>query len=523
MLGAEIASDLTYDAIESTNLNAEAKAFAHGTAQVVGGGGAVVGTLYVASRLGMSTPVTALVSGLCLGIYQGYKRHQSLEKARTEFLALAADYEGIPDLFTSLETELPQILNSGFDAGDMERLLEIMQSPYYADIMTGMGWYFHERYFKSFINNVLPGIEEFSIGGSPDSPGAGNYASIGKSFGGQLYLLSLEMRCYPAKDVIRAFSKNLKVPMTEANYEAMRAAVRNPKNAEALKEYGPVIVEKLVDLWLGNVGYATGKYSVATWLASSSEQWAKRKEVGVAYGAKVAQLKSWILNPSTLSAEDEQFARMKQSSEASRVTTLEKNLDKKVTSGEITRAKADQIERDAIMSGTHMPQTSKSRTVAEIEVGQKQYSWMVAKYVDGMTGAFEEEFWSSNSTEGMVRDLGYKIRLIKSDGDVAKGDITPGVFITMLWRWLDDVQQHLHSREGAGWGQTAIWGGHMDAEEIRAANEALQLLRAKLSEYEKSGDATLLGDSTSHISDSKNTIFGVMGKIDRMVGENSRW
>lgn len=530
MLGAEIANDLTYDAIESTNLNDGVKAFAHGTAQVVGGGGAVVGTLYAASRLGMSTPVTALVSGLCLGIYQSYKRHQSLEKARSEFFTMAADYEQqnpeapkFRDLFASLEVELPQILNSNFDAGDRDRLREIMQSPYYADVMTGMGWYFHERYFKAFMNEVLPGVEEFSIGGSPDSPGGGNYQDIRKSFGGELYLLSLEMRCYPAKDVIQTFSKNLKVPMTEAGYEAMHAAVHDPKNAEVLKEYGPVLVEKLIDLWLGNVGYATGIYSTATWFASSSEQWAKRKEVGAAYGAKVAQLKSWILNPSAMHAEDEQFARMKQASDASRVAALEKNLDEKVAAKEITRAKADQIERDAVMSGTHLPQTFKVRTAAEIEAGQKHYSWMVSQYVDGMTGAFEENFWSSHSTEGMVSDLSNYIRLIKPDGDVAKGDITPGVFVTMLWRWLDDVQQHLHSREAAGWGQAAVWGGHMDAEEIRAANDELQLLRAKLAEYEKSGDANLLGDSVSYISDSKNTIFGVMGKIDRMVGEHASW
>lgn len=523
LLGAEIASDLTYEAIESTGLSTEAKAFAHGATQVVGGGGAVVGTLYVASRLGMSTPVTAVVSLACLEIYHGYKRHQSLEKARAEFLAMAADYEGVPDLFASLERELPQILNSGFDAVDMTRLNEIMQSPYYADIMTGMGWYFYERYFKSFVNDVLPGVESLTIGGSPDSSVAENYKTIRKSFGAEIYLLGLQMRCSSAKDVFRTFSQNLKVPMTEANYEALRAAVRAPKNAEALKEHGPVLVEKLIDLWLGNVGYASGTYAVATWLASSSDQWAKRKETGVAYGTKIAQLKSWILNPSAMRFEDEQFAKMKQASDAGRVATLEKRLDAKVAAGEMTDAKAEQIERDAIMSGAHIPQTLRPRTAAEIEAGQKHYSWMVSKYVDGMTGAFEEEFWSGDSTNGMVGELAGKIRLLKRDGDVGKGDITPGVFVTMLWRWLDDVQQHLHSRESAGWGQTAVWGGHMDAEEIRAANDLLELLRAKLNEYEKSGDPVLLGNSTSHIAPNKNTIFDVMGRIDLLVSENSRW
>lgn len=518
LLGADIAHDLTYDAIENTEWSPEVKGLAHLSTEAAGGVGAVGGTMYVASRLGATTPVTLVITTVGLGIYEAYRQHKNLSAAYQEFLTKTAEYPVYRERFAAIQKEMEADLNSGFDDAAQARLQAVLDNPEYQDLLQGMGWWFYESYYQNFEAQVRTFYVRDTI-----TPEIEAYQHLARTKAADILRLGLQLKHPELGPLLKVFRNNLIGTPSEVNISALKRVVHDPVNNDILKKHGALLVETYLDPWLSYIGYNSDVSTLASWTSSSSEEWARRAAIRESYGEDIAALRMAVLNPGADDVAEVQYQEMRAISDPVRVAHTESRVDTKVAAGEITPERGEEIKRDAVMNGSLMTAQVLSPTQPELEYGRLIYSRGVSEYVDWATNSFEEEFWSGNSTSdsGMSGFISIRSRGIKMppQGDAANGDITPGVMIGMVRAWIDDVQQHLHNRESAGWGQTAIWGGYLDDDEMRLVNQKLDLLRAKITAYEKTWDATILGDVYSN----KDDVFGMMRQIDGIMSDNQSW
>jgi len=308
MVGAGVVTDLTSGPIQNTDWDPETKAVAHVSSGVVGGVGGAGGSLLLASRLGMSNPVTfgvGLVVGVGYAAHKDYKKTGALKEARAEFIENNQEHPIIIEKFEEIDALMEEtfgfVVNAAceIDGEVIAKINALFDGSLGQEILTKFGWYFVEKYINYFQMLVpAPATQEMHL----NSYEVSRRKEIHENYGRDIELFRLRL-LYPAiGDVLVVAEDVLQVNrFSDDGFRRLEAIINDPNNKDLFATHGQVLVESYLIPFLQEIGYYDASLldQAAAYIFPDDNPalTAKKEEIKNDYGMRIGLLKHTVQYP----------------------------------------------------------------------------------------------------------------------------------------------------------------------------------------------------------------------------------